>query len=80
MLGGSHLDQLHTSAKGGKKAKSIFFGLHTKKKRDQITFASLGHVLTMSHYHRTEAVALLQLLYLAESFFSPTLSISLCSS
>lgn len=41
-----------------------------------MTFASLGHVLTMSHYHRLEAVALLHLLYLAETFFGQIILLS----
>lgn len=77
VLGGSHLDQLHTSAKGGKR-QSLFLLVSIQKKRSN--FAHLGHVLTMSPYQRLEAVALLHVLYLAETFFSPTLSISLCSS
>lgn len=44
-----------------------------------MTFAGLGHVLTMSHCYRLEAVALLHSLYLAESFFSPTLCLLDCA-
>ena len=59
----------------GKKDKTFFFW-QPYKKRDQITFAGLGRVLTMSHYHRLEAVALLHLLYLVETFFSQIILLS----
>lgn len=44
-----------------------------------MTSADLGCVLTMSHCHRLEAVALLHLLYLAETFLNPTLYLLVCA-
>lgn len=80
VLGGSHLDQLHTPVKGAGKKDKAYFSWSLYKNRDQMTFAGVGQVLTLSHCHRLQAVALLHLLYLTETFFTPTLSISLCSS